>query len=83
MRKSSQAISLVLIGTTFLYFGCSSHDECDQPGRDGQPAADCSGGHGGGGAHAHPISGGSGASRVSGTRTGGFGSHGASFSAGA
>lgn len=70
MRKSSQAISLVLIGTTFLYFGCSSH-------------ADCSGGHGGGGAHAHPISGGSGASRVSGTRTGGFGSHGASFSAGA
>ena len=81
MRKSSQAISLVLIGSTFLYFGCSSHDECDQLGPDGQPAADCSGGHGG--AHVHPTGGGAGASRVSGTRTGGFGSHGSSFSAGA
>ena len=93
MRKSSQAVSLVLIGSTFLFFGCETQHACNQVGPDGKPSPNCSGStrgavHGGyyrstsGSTSSGAVSGtGSGTSAPgTGTTTGGFGAHGSSSS---
>jgi hypothetical protein len=96
MRKSSKAISLVLIGSSMLFFGCDQHGQvCNQMGPDGRPSPTCSGSsrstiHGGhfgtsGGSTATGSNVGSGTSAPgtgTGTHTGGFGTSGSSSSGG-
>jgi hypothetical protein len=83
MRKSSKAVSLVLIGSTFLFFGCNQQpgqQVCNQVGPDGKPSPTCSGSSRVHGGHIRTSSGMVTGTRTTETSTGGFGAHGSSSS---
>ena len=84
MRKSSKTVSLVLISSTFLFFGCGQQPQqqqaCNQVGPDGKPSPNCAGSSRMHGAYIHTGSGAVTGTRSTNTSTGGFGAHGSSSS---